>query len=74
MSNSCNNDCKNCTRNCVDRKALPDFLENPHSLSRINKVVGIVSGKGGVENPLLPPCCQYFLIEKDTMWQYLMPI
>lgn len=53
MSNSCNNDCKNCTRNCVDRKSPSDFLENPHSLSRINKVVGIVSGKGGVGKSLV---------------------
>ncbi|NLN04762.1 MAG: Mrp/NBP35 family ATP-binding protein [Clostridiaceae bacterium] len=53
MSNSCNNDCKNCARNCADRKNPSDFLEIPHSLSRINKVVGIVSGKGGVGKSLV---------------------
>lgn len=53
MSNSCNNDCKNCARSCSDRKSPSDFLENPHYLSRINKVIGIVSGKGGVGKSLV---------------------
>lgn len=50
MSNECNNDCGNCSvSDCADRKkSKSDFLEKPHELSKIKKVIGVVSGKGGV--------------------------
>lgn len=46
----CNHDCSNCSSNCdsagnADPKS---FLENPHPDSNIKKVIGVVSGKGGV--------------------------
>lgn len=53
MSNSCNNDCSNCERSCTDRKSPSDFLEKPHEMSNIKKVIGIVSGKGGVGKSLV---------------------
>lgn len=41
----CNHDCENCNQeNCEDR----DFHVKPNANSRIKKVIGIVSGKGGV--------------------------
>lgn len=47
MSNECTHDCSSCSANCSSRK--PDSLiEKPHELSNIKKVIGIVSGKGGV--------------------------
>ncbi len=48
MSTNCNHDCSGCSQNCGDRKNPSDFLETPHELSNIKKVIGIVSGKGGV--------------------------
>lgn len=49
MSESCSNNCASCTEACADRKEAPtDFLEQPHELSQIKKVIGVVSGKGGV--------------------------
>ena len=49
MSEGCNNDCGSCSENCASRKANPaDFLVAPHELSNIRKVIGVVSGKGGV--------------------------
>lgn len=49
MSETCNNDCGSCTETCNDRQTQPhDFSEKPHEMSRIGKVIGVVSGKGGV--------------------------
>ncbi|PKM62445.1 MAG: ATP-binding protein [Firmicutes bacterium HGW-Firmicutes-21] len=49
MSEKCNNDCGGCGENCPSRrKAQNNFSEKPHELSNIKKVIGVVSGKGGV--------------------------
>jgi Mrp family chromosome partitioning ATPase len=53
MSESCGHDCNHCSSNCAERKTKNDFLEKPHDLSRIKKVIGIVSGKGGVGKTLV---------------------
>ncbi|MBQ2744935.1 MAG: Mrp/NBP35 family ATP-binding protein [Lachnospiraceae bacterium] len=48
MSDNCTSNCQSCSKEgCGDRKA-ESFLVKPHSGSRIKKVIGIVSGKGGV--------------------------
>ena len=41
---ACNNDCANCKEKCD----IKDLRENPNKYSSIKKVIGIVSGKGGV--------------------------
>ena len=41
----CTHDCSTCSSNCSERQ---DFHEPPHELSKIKKVIGVVSGKGGV--------------------------
>lgn len=46
----CTHDCSSCGENCSERKSL---LEKPHELSRIKKVIGVVSGKGGVGKSLV---------------------
>ena len=52
MSNTpegCTHDCGSCSQNCGERKQDPQsFLEKPHELSAIKRVIGVVSGKGGV--------------------------
>ena len=49
---SCNHDCSSCSSNCDSRNnAIPK--EKPHELSNIKKVIGIVSGKGGVGKSLV---------------------
>ncbi len=45
----CNHDCGSCSQNCDSRITF----EKPHELSRIKKVIGIVSGKGGVGKSLV---------------------
>lgn len=44
----CTHNCESCNMNCSERKNPSDFHEPAHKLSSINKVIGIVSGKGGV--------------------------
>ena len=49
MSENCTHDCSSCGENCPSREANPaDFLEKPNAMSHIKKVIGVVSGKGGV--------------------------
>ena len=48
----CTHDCSTCSSNCGERKP-ESFLEKPNELSKINKVIGIVSGKGGVGKTLV---------------------
>ena len=52
MSNTpegCTHDCGSCGKSCAQRQQDPQsFLEKPHQMSDIKKVIGVVSGKGGV--------------------------
>ncbi len=43
----CNHDCSSCSSNCSERDPK-SFIEKPHPDSNIKKVIGVVSGKGGV--------------------------
>lgn len=47
MSENCSHDCSSCGENCSSRKA-GSLIKKPHKLSRIKKVIAVVSGKGGV--------------------------
>lgn len=50
----CDNNCNTCSSNCSERKeAKPNFAVQPHELSKIKKVIGVVSGKGGVGKSLV---------------------
>lgn len=54
MSENCNQNCNSCGSDCADRKEKKnDFAVQPHELSKIKKVIGIVSGKGGVGKSLV---------------------
>lgn len=44
---SCNHDCSNCSASCESRDPK-SLLEQPHKDSSIKKVIGVISGKGGV--------------------------
>lgn len=54
MSESCNHECGSCSQSCSEREsAQTDFRETPHEMSSIKKVIGVVSGKGGVGKSLV---------------------
>ena len=47
MAEECMHNCESCGQNCGSKEPQ-SFLEKPHELSNIKKVIGVVSGKGGV--------------------------
>lgn len=49
MSQECNHDCSNCSENCSERIQKLDT----NSVSHIKKIIGVVSGKGGVGKSLV---------------------
>lgn len=49
----CTHDCSNCSAECGERSELQSMEAKPHKLSRINKVIGVISGKGGVGKSLV---------------------
>ncbi len=53
MEKSCNN--SSCNKESCEgcQHAQHDFREQPHSMSQIKKVIGVVSGKGGVGKSLV---------------------
>ncbi len=53
MSEQCDNNCESCSQSCADRKAPPDLKAHLNAESRVGKVIGIVSGKGGVGKSLV---------------------
>ena len=49
MSANCtSSDCSSCSQNCSSRKNDYDFTEKLHKKSKVKKVIGVISGKGGV--------------------------
>ena len=54
MSENCNQNCSSCSEDCAERKEKKnDFSVKPHEMSSIKKVIGVVSGKGGVGKSLV---------------------
>ena len=51
-SSGCTHDCSTCSSNCSSRDPK-SLIESPNELSSIKKVIGIVSGKGGVGKSLV---------------------
>jgi Mrp family chromosome partitioning ATPase len=49
----CTNQCDSCGENCRDRQPSDSLLEAPHPKSNIKKIIGVVSGKGGVGKSLV---------------------
>ena len=54
MSENCTHDCGSCSANCPSREGQkPDFAAKANAHSHVKKVIGIVSGKGGVGKSLV---------------------
>lgn len=49
----CNHNCESCSSNCGERTQPQSFLKPMNKYSNIKKVIGIVSGKGGVGKSLV---------------------
>ena len=53
MSENCSHNCSECGSDCNERTAPQSMLENLNSKSSVKKVIGVVSGKGGVGKSLI---------------------
>ena len=53
MAQNCDHNCGSCSENCADRTSPESFLEPANKQSKIGKVIGVVSGKGGVGKSLV---------------------
>jgi Mrp family chromosome partitioning ATPase len=54
MSENCNQNCSSCEEDCAERKEQKtDFSAKLNELSSVKKVIGVVSGKGGVGKSLV---------------------
>ena len=48
----CTHDCGSCSENCSERRGAPEH-EQLNALSSVKKVIGVISGKGGVGKSLV---------------------
>ena len=54
MSENCTHDCNSCGASCPSRQGgTPDFSAPANANSHVKKVIGVVSGKGGVGKSLV---------------------
>ena len=53
MSENCTHNCETCGESCDSRNQPQSFIEKTNEYSNIKKVIGIVSGKGGVGKSLV---------------------
>ena len=52
MSENCTHDCSSCSANCSSR-TKESLLAPANKMSNVKKVIGVVSGKGGVGKSLV---------------------
>ncbi len=53
MSETCDQNCSACSENCDDRKEDNSLLLDLNEMSKVKKVIGVISGKGGVGKSLV---------------------
>ena len=53
MSENCTHDCSTCGENCPSRQDPNSLLAPMNKMSKVKKVIGVVSGKGGVGKSLV---------------------
>lgn len=53
MSETCSHQCGECSADCAQRTSPEDLREKPNAMSKIKKVIAVVSGKGGVGKSLV---------------------
>ena len=60
----CTHDCSTCSQNCGERKP-ESLLEKPHEQSNIKKIIGVVSGKGGVGKSMVSSLLAVNMMRKN---------
>ena len=66
----CNHDCSSCSKNCGSRTEPQSLLVPQNEVSDIKKVIGVVSGKGGVGKSMVTSllACAMNRAGKKTAW------
>ena len=64
MDETCTHDCSNCSASCESRDP-ESLLEPPHKDSSIKKVIGVISGKGGVGKSMVSSMLAVNFQKKD---------
>ncbi len=49
----CTHNCESCSSNCSGNNSPESMMEKPHELSNVKKIIGVVSGKGGVGKSMI---------------------
>lgn len=62
---NCTHDCSTCGADCPSREGPQSFLEKTNDLSHVKKVIGVVSGKGGVGKSLVTSLLATTLRRRD---------
>ena len=70
MSENCQSSCGSCSKDCSSRKDPKSLLVQPHALSSIKKVIGVVSGKGGVGKSSVTSMLAVAMNKKAIIQQY----
>lgn len=52
-SENCDHDCSGCGSSCGEREEAQSMMAAPNPLSKVGKVIGVVSGKGGVGKSMI---------------------
>ncbi|HEX2985216.1 MAG TPA: Mrp/NBP35 family ATP-binding protein [Caproiciproducens sp.] len=64
---NCTHDCSSCGENCPSRSANPaSLIEKPNAMSKVNKVIGVVSGKGGVGKSMVTAMLSVLLSRRGS--------
>ncbi len=53
LSMGCTHNCESCSSNCSGNNTPDSLMEKPHELSNVKKIIGVVSGKGGVGKSMI---------------------
>ena len=61
----CIHDCSTCASNCAERQEPQDLKEKLNDLSEVKKVIGVVSGKGGVGKSLVTSLLATLMQRRD---------
>lgn len=64
MAEECTHDCGSCSQDCGSRES-GSMIEKPHELSKIKKVIAVVSGKGGVGKSIVTSMLSVLMKRKD---------
>ena len=75
MSEECTHDCSNCGAACSSRDAAPQH-DAPNPNSSVKKVIGVVSGKGGVGKSMTSAllACGADIVEMNTVRKRLSAV